>query len=257
MLAVGVAAIGVGVTAVLLQQQDNRALRREVAALRDELRTSAVRPPAASPRVAPAPVPEVAAQAPAALGAELAKLREEIAAMRKGTDALGKFAAMAQAAQSLKALEKAGDAAANQMVPVNQWKNAGKASPEAASETALWAAVGGDVDLLAGSLAFTESSRAKADAWFAGLSEGVKQQYGSPEKVIALMIARDAAALTGMQVLARKEVTADDVGLRIRLEADGRSKDDTFLMHRAADGWKMMLPDQAVESFARKLSGKR
>jgi hypothetical protein len=140
------------------------------------------------------------------------------------------------------------------LIPVSEWKNTGKATPEATIETTLWAAVGGEIDTLASVLAFKPGSKARVDAWFAGLSEQTRQQYGTPEKVIALMIAQEAATLSGMQVIGQKQLGPDDVGMRIRVSGtDGAIKDDTFFLHRATDGWKMVLPDNAVEKFARKL----
>jgi hypothetical protein len=260
--AVGVLAVGVGAGAVYLQQQDNRALRREVALLREEWRLEGAARGAEFKRAAEA---SATGSAPAAApteaggagGEEYARMRREMAALRASMQELTTLAQTAQAAAALKSMSQGESPIATKLLPVAQWKNAGKATPEAATETALWAAVGGDVDTLANSFAFTPSSRAKADAWFASLSDTVRQQYGSPEKVIALMVARDAASLSGMQVLGKKDVSTDDVGLRIRFEAEGRTKDDTFLMRRSGDGWRMLLPDQAVESFAKKLSGKR
>lgn len=250
---VGGAAVVVAAAAVGLQQQENRALRREVALLRTEVQMMAQSAPRAADGGTHVVREAVRREAPTGASDELGTLREEIAALRKSTQALNKFAEMAQAAQAAKELEKSGGGVATKLVPVTQWKNAGRGSPEASVETALWAANGGDVDTLRGMLAFTDSARAKADAWFAGLSENVRREYGSAENVIALMIARDAAGLTGMQVLGTKEVTPNDVGVRIRFAADDKTKDDTFLMHRGADGWRLLLPDQAVESFARKL----
>lgn len=253
--AVVLAAIGVSHYA---QNQANAALRREIAGLRDDLTiaNAAAKARAAvvvrSETAEPSPGNGVVNALPPAANDELAKLREEISALRKSTTTLTQLAQMAGTAQ---ALAKSGESVATNLIPASQLKNAGKATPEATTETALWAAVGGDIDALAGSLTFTESARAKADAWFAGLSDSTRQQYGSAEKIMALMIARDAASLTGMQVLGQKEVTPNDVGVRVRFAAGEKVKDDTFLMHRTADGWRMVLPDAAVEKFARQVGG--
>lgn len=181
---------------------------------------------------------------------DIGRLREEIVALRKSTVALTQFA------QNAQALAKTSNSVATKLVPVSKWKNAGKATPEASTETVLWAAVGGDVETLASALTFTDSARAKADAWFAGLSESTRQQYGSPEKVLALMIARDAEGVSGMQVVGQEQVASGDVGLRLRFaNANGKTKDETFLMRQSGDGWRVVLPDGAVEKYAGQLSG--
>jgi hypothetical protein len=156
----------------------------------------------------------------------------------------------------LKSMSGTENSIPTKLVPSIAWKNAGKATPEAATETVLWAALGGDVDTLSNALVFTPTAREKADALFAGLSESARQQYGTAEKVIALMIAKDAATLNGMQVLGQKEVAADNVAVRLRFaNTEGKTKDDNFLMRRTSDGWRLVLPDVAVEKFARQLSG--
>ena len=255
LVAGGVGALAATGAALLMQSQANHALRSEMAGLREEVRlatlaaqSAATRSPAGARSSAPT---AVAVAAPAS--EDLAKLREEIAALHKSTTTLTQYVQVAQAAQ---ALAKTSEVVATKLTPASQFRNAGKATPEATTETALWAAVGGDVEALAGALTFTASSKAKADAWFAGLSEATQQQYGTPEKVIALMVARDAETLSGMQVLGQKELGPDDVGVRIRVASnEGKTKDDTFLMHRTPDGWKLVLPDNAVEKFARQLRG--
>lgn len=261
-LVVGVGAaalIAVG-AAIFLQRLDNAELRREIALLRAEVQSGGVR--AGAPEtVGPMETPRAAVMPDAATildRAELAKWREDIGALRKSTQELTQFAQMAQAAAALKSMSGTESSVATKLIPADAWKNAGKATPEAAAETVLWAAVGGDVDTLSASLVFTPTARDKADAWFAGLSESTRQQYGTPEKVIALMIAKDAAALSGMQVLGQKEIAADNVAVRLRFaNNDGQTKDDNFLMRRGSDGWRMVLPDSAVEKFARQLSGKK
>ncbi len=246
---------------VYVQDRANHALRQEVAALRNDLRVTLASIKAENTKSARAQSSDVAtasvvAALPGTANEELAKLRDEIVSLRKSTTTLTQFAQAAQAVQAAQALAKSTDSVATQITPASQLKNAGWATPAASTETALWAAVGGDVEMLASTLMFTESARAKADAWFAGLSDGTRQQYGSPEKVIALMIARDAAGLSGMQILGEKEVTPNDVGVRLRFASvDGKTKDDTLLMHRATDGWRMLIPDNALEKFARQIGG--
>lgn len=259
----GIAALIVvsGVAVIALQRADNAALRRDVALLRLEVKGLAVSAKAAGASAAARPSGAGGPDQAGASGvvvtregenAELVKLREEMTALQKNTGDIAKFA---QLAQTVKALEKFSDGVPNNLIPAGALKNSGKATPEASTQTALWAAVNGDVDALAGTLLFTASAQKKADAWFATLPDATRQQYGSPEKVVALMIAKDADSLTGLQVIGQQEVGPDNVGVRVRMAgADGKTKDDTLFMHRSADGWKMVLPDPVLEKFARQLA---
>ncbi|MCX6956474.1 MAG: hypothetical protein NTV51_30445 [Verrucomicrobia bacterium] len=244
---------GAGGAAIYLQQQSIARLRGEMTLLHAENVQLAKQQQA----VVAAKARETAATAatPAGAGAtradagEIAQLREEVDGLKKTAQEFGKIIQAAQV--------KAAEAAIpTQLVPVAQWKNGGRDTAATAIETVLWAATGGDVDVLSQGLAFTPTARTKADAWFAQLSDATKAQYGSPEKLIALMIAKDAAAVSGMQILGQKEVTPDDVGMRVRIGAEnGKTKDDTFFLHRSGNGWQLLLPDQAVEKFAKQLAG--
>ncbi len=249
-----------GVLAVIttgwVQSNANRELARELALLREDVRAVGAggrdRIPAPDGHVAGANAPERSGVASEDLGA----LREQVTALRKSADELTQLvrAAKPSLATPIPAAESGG--AGN--IPAQQWKNAGTLTPEAAMETVMWSALGGEVDVLASTIGFTPSARTKAETWFAGLSPQVKEQYGTVEKVIALMIAKDAATLSGMEVLAQRELTPDNVGVRIRVANEqGQTKDQTFLLNRNSDGWRMMMTDSVVEKFARQLSDKK
>ncbi|MBI5766341.1 MAG: hypothetical protein HZA93_00990 [Verrucomicrobia bacterium] len=194
--------------------------------------------------------------------AELARLREEIRGLRTSTQELTQIAKTA-AAKSGTNLTPPGknllaemSAAPDNITPVGSMKNAGFGSPAQAVETVLWAATGGEVDALANGLFIEPKAKQKAADWFASLPEATRAQYGSPEKVIALMIAKDAAALQGMQVLGQQEVAPNLMAVRVRMQADtGGTKDETLAFARAPEGWKMVLPENVVQKFAARVSG--
>jgi hypothetical protein len=255
----GLVALVAAGTAVWVQHEDNAALRAEIALLRDEVREVAATRrgastlPAAVERTSSAVTDQGSGNA-----GELAKLREEIAGLKKNTQSVVEFVQMAQAAAAMKEMSGATSAAPDKITPAGELRNLGRATPEAAVQTTMWAAIGGDVDVLANGLTFTPAGRAKADAWFASLSESTRQQYGSPEKVIALLVSKDAAGLAGMQVLGQKEISPTDVGLRIRFAAnDGQTRDDNMVMHQTNNGWGLLLNDTVVQKFANKLGGGR
>jgi hypothetical protein len=259
-LAMGIGAVAViaAGAAIWVQHEDNAALRSEIALMREEVReaASAKRMVSALPGASAEREGQVNAERGGVGSAEFAKLREEIAGLKKNTQQVVEFVQLAQAAAAMKEMSAAGSGAPEKIIPANDLKNVGKATPEAAVQSVISAAIGADVDGLANGLVFTPAGRAKADAWFATLSDSTRQQYGSPEKIIALMVAKDAAGLSGMQVLGQKEISANDVGVRVRFaNNDGQSKDDNLIMHRADDGWRLLLNDTVVQKFANKLGG--
>lgn len=253
-LAAGVAIVAVGTAGFAWFQQDraNAALRVELTKLRGEIE-------GVGREKASAPVSQkndpAAATVARGESEELAKLRAEVTSLQKQAKEFAR-AMQQQPAPVAPANQNPTAAVPTKLTAVAQLKNAGKASPTATAETLFWAASGGELDALAGTFSLTDGARTKADAWFASLSDATRQQYGSPEKLMALMIARDAAPISGIQVLGERAVTDDNVGVRIRFGTEeGRVKDENYFFRRTADGWRLVVPENAVEKYARQLSG--
>lgn len=255
-IAVGVSALAAVVLAFHLQQRNQAELKRELALMRTELKAMAARQTQTPPPTGGGAIAVVERQE--SERDELVKIREEISALRKGTQDLLKITRTPLEEGLERPASTAAAIAAGDLVPAHALKNAGRASPKAAAETLFWAAISGEVDALAAGVVFTPSARAKADAWFAGLSESTRKEYGSPEKIIALMIAKEAGKLGGLQILGEREIAPDNVGVRLRFaDTQGNTKDDNFLLRRADDGWRLVLPDATVEKFGRQLARKQ
>ncbi len=243
--------MALGAGALFLQHEAKAELQAEIAALRaDVLRLSERQKDAAG---ASRPQVTVAVEEVNAANdqrTELAKLREELVALKKSTQ---EIARVAQAAQSGAKGESTIPVA---LTPVGSLKNAGRATVKAALETVFAAATGGDVDTLASSIMLTPQAEAKAAAWFAGLSDEARTQYGSPEKVVALMLAKDAAGVTGIQVLGQRDLSADTIGVRVRIgDEQGNTKEQGLAFQQTPDGLKALIPDNVLERYAKQLRG--
>ena len=181
---------------------------------------------------------------------ELAKLRAEIRALAESTQDVARVAQAAQQAA------KGESPIPVKLIPVAQLKNAGKATANAAVETLLWAAAGGDVETVASTIVLDPSAQVKAQELFSRLPEATRAQYGSPEKLVALMLAKDASALTGMQILGQRDVTPDVVGVKVRLaNEEGKTKEQGLAFQKTADGLRLKVPDDLVDKYARQLGG--
>lgn len=249
-LVAGLFAVLVAGLAAMWMRQERLSdeLRAEIAGLRDELRTARERPVATGERVVTQPRAPMAETTSAV---QLEKMSEEVATLRKAVLKLSDAARATPAANPTASIP-------NNITPVSAWKNAGRATPTTALETALWAASGGDVDTVASFVTFTDTARAKADAWFASLSENTRRQYGGPEKLLALAIAKDAEPVTGMQILGQRDLNADEVGIRIRFAYnEGETKENSLMMRRAPEGWRLVVSDALVEKTAQKLTGRK
>lgn len=243
--------LGVGV--MFFEHQATEELRGEVAMLRADIQRSATQRDAArreeTKTVAVATVAPENSRADEDR-AELARLRDEVSALKASTQEAARQAqAAAQAARGESPIPV-------KLIPVSELKNAGRATVPAAVETVLWAAAGGDVETLANSIQLDPSAQVKAQELFARLSEASRAQYGSPEKLVALFLAKDAAAVAGMQILGQRDVTPDVIGVRVRVSNDeGKTKEQSFGFQKTPDGLRLKVPDEFVNKYAQQLTG--
>jgi len=250
--------VAIGAGALLLERQSNAQLREEVGLLRAEVRDLAKQRETARNETNQAAAKDLAQSAQENDRAEIARLREEIDGLKVKAQEFGQMTQSFKAAMATAASGKsAADAVPLRLVPVTDWKNAGRGTPAAAIETVLYGAVGGDVDLVAGSIEFLPSAREKAQALFDRLPDAAKAQYGSPEKLAALMLAKDADKVSGMQVLGTREMNSPDtVGMRLRVGNDlGQTKEQSLLLHNSSTGWKVLLTDDPIDKWAKQLGG--
>jgi len=129
------------------------------------------------------------------------------------------------------------------------WKNAGQATPDAAFETVLWAAAGGDIDTLAGLLAFDPEARNEAGALFGRLPEAVRREFATPERLVAVLTAKDVPL--GSANITGEYPTPDDTKVAAQIfDAEGKHKVATFSLRADGDHWRLVVPAQAVRNYS-------
>ena len=134
------------------------------------------------------------------------------------------------------------------------WKNCGRATPEAALETMLWASAGGELGELKGVLEFDDASRIHAAAMLAKLPEIDRRQYAAPEDLLALVVA-GKVPLDSAQIVARQHVSDNEVLEYVRLkDPAGVTRQVCLTLHRAPDGWKLRVPGATVEALTKAAS---
>ena len=143
---------------------------------------------------------------------------------------------------------------APEVVAAGDWIYAGRADPRAAIESVLWAASRGDVDQLSELIGFTHDVRVQAEAAFAQLPAESREEFGSPEKVVATLLAgsfpKDASS---MNILADKQ-WGEDAGIAMSVNhEDGKSRTNQFRLHHTPDGWQLMVPASVVEGYQQTL----
>jgi hypothetical protein len=140
-------------------------------------------------------------------------------------------------------------------LPSDEWKLAGRATPRAAFESVLWAANHQEIDRLAGLLNFDTKTRTQMDTFFAKLPEETRAQYGSPEKIVATMMAANMPADVSAISELGSATGPDETTVLMRIQRnDGTQKTTYFKFQRATDGWQMTVPLNILHDYERELT---
>jgi hypothetical protein len=236
----------IGVSGALAFQYRERAtLRKEIDALQSR-RESAARLRAENR--------SLAAQQPAST--ELALLRsdrEAIATLRKEVETLRKTAGKNARRSAAPEKKKPERTMLDTMVPASAWRNVGHGTPETALETALWAAAGGEVELLARSLVLDTKAREQAVAILTALPADTRTYYGTPELLMAFLTAKDIPS-DGARILKPSSAALEKGTRTVQLrDAGGTVRQTHLTLRETAEGWRLVLPEEAVMRYAKML----
>ena len=224
-----------------LEEQIER--ERELQAARE--RSDAERRLAANAAVTPQAV-EIDAEDEAVI----ARLRKEISELK------ARAAARSKKPVAMAPSTVAGEPSImNGMLPFDQWKNAGHATPAAALETALWAASVGEVNVLAELLSIDPVVRSKVNVMMVRLPETLRREYDTPERFVALLTAR-AVPLGAAQIQNVNTNGSTDTRLTAVLrDTDQRQRTASVMLRQEGQAWKLLVPGEAIERYAAMLRG--
>ncbi len=251
MIGIATALVAAGGIGLVLQQQANARLRAENENLlqttgqTDRLREENRR------------LAELAAELPGlrAEHAEMLQLREEVTSLKGQLQA----ATHPPPAGRMTAPGAGKESGASGMVPMADMTNQGRATPRAAGQTVAWAVHHQEIDLAASLITFDPESRAKMEALVAALPPDLRAQYGTPERLMAFVMAGTPRPIAALQVLDETEPGPDEDVQHLQLQyEDGRTRIDTVHFHRTADGWQQVISPSVVDRVANYLnSGSR
>jgi hypothetical protein len=140
-------------------------------------------------------------------------------------------------------------------IAASEWRLAGRVTPKATFEGVLWAATHQEIDGLAGLLGFDAKTRTQMDGFFAKLPKETRAQYGSPEKIVATMLAANMPADLSAASELGSAGTPDEATLLMRIQRnDGTQKTTYFKFQRGADGWQMVVPLNILRDYERELT---
>ena len=133
--------------------------------------------------------------------------------------------------------------------------DAGRATPEAAFQTLIWAAMKGRDPEIAACVSLDSAARAKAESLLVGLSADARAKYGTPEQLVGLVFSHGVLESTAVQF--GTSSVADDgdhATLAVRVRANGRESETKIPMVRSADGWSMAVAEKQIDVIRRGLA---
>lgn len=143
------------------------------------------------------------------------------------------------------------------MVLMSGLKNAGLSTPSATVETALWAAVGGDVEALANTLVIDPPIRTKIEALIAQLPDAERSKLDTAERFVAFMTATEVP-LGQVRIIQSKQdvMTAPHLTLWAQIiDPEGKTRMVATAIRPEGNEWRLIVPASAVEKYAEKLNG--
>ena len=232
-----------------LQRQSTAQLRAEIAQLRGEKqKLGQLR--AENARLA-------AAQAP---GAELARLRADRAAVVQLRGEIEKLKVGVE--QRERALKTPTGVEATPVkkepipvltvLPAGTWKDAGRATPTAALETMLWAGSVGNLEALSSILVLDPEADNLARKQFEVASPAQQQEYGTPLRMLAMLMAKDMPGgdVSVVNIRAPDSNSTSMVIDALLRDRDGSASKGRFEFAQVDGRWLLKLPVAAVEHLA-------
>lgn len=145
------------------------------------------------------------------------------------------------------------------MTPVEKLVNAGRATPGAAFQTLVWAALKGNDGELAASLGLSNEAGKKAAVWWATLPLENQARFTPLEKLPGLFLTEEVLRkAAGLEVLRVSDENEDRATLHVRmLSLNGRVTEDQFPMIRIEGDWKMLIPENMIDGMRRSFEQKK
>jgi hypothetical protein len=132
------------------------------------------------------------------------------------------------------------------LMRLEHFRNKGRATPVAAFETFVWAAMNGEDATLADMIAMDSVAREKDMAVIATFSEETRAKYPTPEKLAALFFAGTLTAQPAAQVSNVSFSDAQHATVQVRGLTDRTQK---IPMEFGSQGWQIVVPVGMAEKL--------
>ena len=153
------------------------------------------------------------------------------------------------------ATETAERFAAGVDVPATDWRNAGGATPQAALETVLWAAAGGEIDAFARRIRFDAAARTLALEYWQSLPPAERARHASPEHLMAMLSVSDVPIGTATVTNWTKRTEEVQTAELTLADSAGRTRGTLLMFVREGAEWKLRATEAAVARYVSALRG--
>jgi hypothetical protein len=236
-----------GVMGVFWLRKDNEQLRHRTAGLqRQNAELGRVHEQNARTRELIARAADEGDGAARAIHAEVEKVRREIAELEQRAEAWrAKGSAGATALAANRDPEKS-------LVLVENFRNAGRATPSAAFQTLVWAATKGDDLALASLLTFDRGVREQLERMIAALPEAMRAKYPTAESMGALFFAHLVTGHAAARVLAQDITDAQHATVTIAFERMSAGRPQAMTL--GPGGWQLAVTDEMAAEFQQQMT---
>lgn len=133
---------------------------------------------------------------------------------------------------------------------IENFQNAGQASPSAAYQTFVWALAKDDVSALKAVLYLSSASQQRLQEFWSGLPAESQARFKEPEQILMLLMARYALDEEGLKILGETPQASGDVLLRVK-KTHGEEK---IPLRPGPAGWQLVLPDEATDNLSQSIA---
>lgn len=134
--------------------------------------------------------------------------------------------------------------------------NVGRATPEAAFQTLIWAAMKGREPEMAACFALDPEAKAKVEALLANWTADARAKYKTPEQFVGLAFSNWLLESSALQFSTRSGSSDENHAvLALTARVNGREVSSGIPMVRSADGWQMDISGKSIDAIRAQLNG--
>lgn len=186
-----------------------------------------------------------------AIHGDVVRVRGEVAELEKrATDKHVQLAT--KTAAEAEALASNRDPARG-LTRLEHFQDVGQATPAAAFQTLVWAALKGDEAALARLSTISPAARTKADGLIARLPENSRAQW-TPEKFAGMFFTGAfAGEVAAAQLLAETPKDPEHVALSVRINGAGKDATIPLLTQLGPNGWQVVFDEKLLGGVQKKI----